>query len=214
MKHKVAAHLRGIKLNDLIVFTKKVQNDLQDPLFSSILPAPSTVLPKLNQLIVINGECSDRNYSRKVSRDILVKEIKQMLSDQCAAVNVLALGNVNILIKSGFQLAKQGSNPGRAAASRILKVTPGLVPNHFNIRFKSVPTRKYYIVTVIDSAGNVHAYPCANTKLLVKDLAVGQTVKIQVTAYNSNGKGQTCPFFYYYISPGPDVKTWDKKEQL
>lgn len=202
MKAKAAAHLRGIKLYELVTLAKRVQTNLQNPLFSGIVPAPAEVMPKIVQLNNFWLETERKNYSYIPQRDELADEIKTILSLQCMAVNGLAQGSLYILERSGFDLARKASSPGIAAPPDYVKVGRGREPWHVKVRFTRVPSRQYYEVLVTDAAGNDHHYSCRNTTLFISDLAPNQEIRIRVRAINSCGEGEyTCPTSYY-ISPG------------
>ncbi len=202
MKAKAATHLRGIKLDELISFAKKIQTGLQAPMFAGITPTPAQVLSKLTQLEIYYNESQRKNYSHIAQRDDLAHEIKSMLSTQCMAVNGLAHGDLDVIVKSKFNLVKGASNPGIAEPPVNVRVGRGMEAWHVKVRFGSVPSRQYYTVHVTDAAGEQHYYTCRNTTLVITDLAPNQEVQIRVRAINSRGEGEYTCSTLYYISPG------------
>jgi hypothetical protein len=202
MKPKAAVHLRGIKMMEFIAKAKFVQTQLQDPLFATITPTPAEMMPLLKQLESFYNQTESRNYTNMDSRNALFHELKQMYSSQCMAVNGLAQGDLNILKKSGFDLAKTASKPGVAPAPRNVRGMRGYEAWHVKVRFTSVPTRYYYEVHVTDAAGKHHYYTCRNTTLIITDLEPNQEIQIRVRTINSSGVGVYSVSTCYYIPRG------------
>jgi len=202
MKAKAAVHLRGITLIQFIAKATLVQTQLQDAMFSAITPTPAEVLPMVAQLKELYNETERRNYSRIATREEVFEELKRLFARQCMAVNGLAQGDIYILEKSGFDLARKASNPGIAEPPVGISVNRGMEAWHVKVRFGRVPSRHYYEVHVTDAAGNNHHYTCRNTTCIITDLAPNQQIQVRVRAINSCGEGMYSCTTSYYISQG------------
>jgi hypothetical protein len=202
MKPKAAVHLRGMSLHAFMTKAKMVQTNLQDPLFATISPTPAEMMPLLDQLLTYWNQISGRNYGNIASRDALFLKLKQMYSNQCMAVNGLAQGNLYILEKSGFDLAKTASKPALAPPPENVRGRQGMEAWYVMVRFTSVRTRQYYEVHVTDAAGKHHYYTCRNTTLIITDLAPSQEILIRVRTINSSGAGEYSGSTCYYIPRG------------
>jgi hypothetical protein len=202
MKPRAAVHLRGISIFEFICKAKFVQSQLQDPLFTNITPSPAEVVPLLNKLQAYCNESDKRNFTNIELRDQLFHKLKQMYSNQCMAVNGMAQGDLGILKKSGFELARTASTPALASPPKHVSCKEGLEPWYVKVRFTCVPTRQYYEVHVTDAAGKNHYYTCRNTTLIITNLAPSQEIMVRVRAFNSKGAGNYSNSISYYIPRG------------
>jgi len=99
--------MRGLSDTVFIARVREIQTMIAAaPVFNTIVPAPATIVPMLDQLAIWDAEAHLRDYRNVTPRRALREQLNVLVSDQCTAVNAIAQGDVNTLVLSGYELNK------------------------------------------------------------------------------------------------------------
>ncbi len=99
--------MRGLRDTVFIARVREIQTMIAAaPVFNTIVPAPATIVPMLDQLAIWDGEARLKDYRNVVPRKEMRAQLNDLVSAQCTAVNAIAQGDVNTLVLSGFELNK------------------------------------------------------------------------------------------------------------
>jgi len=106
----------------------------------------------LNQLDIWLAESMMRDYRNVSARNALRARLNDMVSAQCTSVNAIAQNDVNVLIKSGFDLMRMpvaASLPEPTSVKWIKDIGEGAI----KMRLKRVPDYRYYEIEINGADG-------------------------------------------------------------
>lgn len=187
-KRRCIFGMRYLKNSDFIVRARLIQTKLSEPLFSSVVPSPAAVMPMLNQLDIWLSESMMKDYRNVSARNALRAKLNDMVSAQCTSVNAIAQNDVNVMIKSGFDLMRMpvtASLPEPTSIKWIKSLDEGTI----KIRLKRVPDYRFYEIEINGAEGFVRHEASTVSTAEIPNLPTGVRLFIVARAVNSKGRG-------------------------
>lgn len=187
-KRRCIFGMRYLKDSDFIVRVRDIQNKLSTPLFSAIVPSPTIVGPKLDQLAAWVSEAFMKDYRNVALRRALRAELNDLVSAQCTAVNAIAQDDVNVMVQSGFELIRLPivtPIPEPTKIKSVLSLNLGIV----KMRLKKVLYCRFYELQIKGPDGFVRTETSPITKVEIPNLPLG--VRLRVIARTVNSKGRS-----------------------
>lgn len=173
-------------------FIKKaseIQIKLSVGTYNAVAPAPTSVIPLIDQMKVYEQESDEGNHKNRLQYKAIRKDITALLKLQCASVNGLSGGNLDFLVNSGFDISKEPTPIPEPLMPTITKVTP-LQGGEAIVKLRSVPHADYYKLKVVGPGGFEKWKTSLHSKIKIADLLTGVVLTATVHAVNNKGVGQ------------------------
>jgi len=196
--------MRGLSDTVFIARVREIQTMIAAaPVFNTIVPAPATIVPMLDQLAIWDAEAHLRDYRNVTPRRALREQLNVLVSDQCTAVNAIAQGDVNTLVLSGYELNKIPSAtpvPGQAEIDFVESKGSGTA----TVFIKRMSKLEYFDL-LIKGPNNFERHvssPYSNVK--VADLPEGIRLTVVARAVNRKGVGEWSLPVKFVVNIDPD----------
>jgi len=202
---------RNKKDSDFITEVRGAEENLSNPAFNLVLPAPATVISLLDQLQVYIVQSNQRDYRNTASRRLLRKQLNIMVQAQCDSVNYIAQGDVSMMELSGFPLSKIPTPhqvPDQGLIKKIVRLDAGTAA----ITTKALRNCKYYKVEVEGPAGFKAEENGTFCKFKVANLPLDVTLKVRVCGINNKGVGLWSPWVDFTVSATSPVGTANEND--
>jgi len=196
--------MHKLKDVDFIARVRDIQTMITAaPVFNTIVPAPATIVPMLDQLAIWDGEARLRDYRNVVPRKAMRAQLNDLVSAQCTAVNAIAQGDVNTLVLSGFELNKIPSatpEPGQAEIDFVESKGTATA-----IVYIKRMAKVWYYDLLIKGPNNFErpvSSPYSNVK--VANLPEGVRMTVVVRGVNRKGVGEWSLPVKFVVNIDPD----------
>ena len=192
------------KNTDFIARVREIQAMIAAaPVFNTIVPAPATIGPMLDQLAIYVGESLMKDYQNVVPCRALRAQLNSLVTAQCTAVNAIAQGDVNTLVLSGFELNKIPSTtpePGQAEVDFVESKGAGTA-----IVYIKRMAKVWYYDLLIKGPNNFErpvSSPYSDVK--VPNLPEGVRLSVLVRGVNRKGAGEWSLPVKFVVNIDPD----------
>lgn len=193
-----------LKDSDFITRVRDIETLLGNPAFNTLVPAPATIIPMLDQLAVYVAEALLHDYRNVAARKALRAQLNELVGAQVKGVNTIAQGDVPTLLLSGFELNK------------IPAPTP--LPEVGEINFVededgatavvNAETLQDCLLYEFEFFGPEGFYRYENSfyaKLKVSDLPTSVTLWVKVRGKNKKGVGQWSGLYSFVVKAAPEA---------
>ncbi len=186
------------------VFQSKVlsvQENLSAPMFGTIAPPPSEVLPKLATFNSFQSQCEIGNRAVIPDRDAIKKEILNDMAKQCWGVNLLANGDMTILSKCGFDISKERGVAPVPGVPFFKAITPGCDDGEIELQLQGNKYARFYVLEIRDVDGNlVREVTLNKAKSPVYSLPVNVLLRARACSVNARGRSIWTAYYPFSIS--------------
>lgn len=195
-----------LKDSDFITRVRDIETLLGNPAFNTLVPAPATIIPMLDQLAVYVAEALLKDYRNVAARKALRAQLDEMVAAQVTAVNAIAQGDLPTLLLSGFDLNKIP--------------TPISVPETGEVNFvedkddataivytEVLPHCLLYEFEFFGPAGFFKYENSFYAKLKMPNLPTGVTLRVKVRGKNKKGIGQWSGLYSFVVKAAPEETT-------
>lgn len=193
-----------LKNTDFIARVREIQTMIAAaPVFNTIVPAPATIIPMLDQLEIWTAESLMRDYRNVVPRNALREQLNVLVAAQCTAVNAIAQGDVNTLVLSGFELNKIPSatpEPGQAEIDFVESKGGGTAV----VYIKRMAKVWYYELSIKGPNGFERQVSSPYSNVKVADLPEGVRMTVAVRGVNRKGVGEWSLPVKFVVNIDPD----------
>lgn len=189
---KVKYNMRDISNSEFLLRTRAIQGHLSQPMFDTITPSPSEVLPLLEQLEILMQKVMNGDASYVPQRNELRTSIRKMVSRQCQGVNSLSGGEVTILEQSGFELYKEREARPVPRQVSVVEVANGNNSGEVKLEFSKPKYADSYIVQMsIAVEDDWKTVATTNQrKLVLYHVPEKEYAYFRVAAFNNRGMGE------------------------
>jgi hypothetical protein len=160
-----------------------------NPLFQTVTPSPAEVGAVLFDLKHAQLQCRQRNYSYIPTRNILKRQLVEMMLKQCGSVNVISDGDPEVLRASGFRFVKERSQRPVPEVGAIISVTPGRQPDQVVAKAKPLKGVNNYVFEVRQADGTVITHTSTRCKTVIAGVTPGMDIEVRVCGSNAQGCG-------------------------
>lgn len=187
-KRKCIYGMQNIKPSNLMAVARVIQDNLSAPQYSAVVPTPAEVIVVIDKLKAANAECLMRNYAFIPVRDALVTKLQDMLHFQCDSINGLAMGDLDFLIGTGFDLNKEHGRREVPEKGKIKDIKTRQQEAQIEVFFKGIKGRDYYEVKA-EGGGVTRTGISTKPHAVIEDLPLGHTLSVSYRAVNARGEG-------------------------
>lgn len=187
---KCKFNLGRVSVAEFSESTRHIQTKLSAPMFSTVLPSPSEVLPYIDQMDALQEQIRDGYRGLIGQRDALRRTINGLVSRQCICVSGFAGGDLAILNASGFETAKQPEPKPVPSRIETVSVSNGLNSGDVNVEFSASKHRTSYIIQMM-LPGSVWQTVHSSTKrnVTISNVPEKEFAYFRVGAINASGQG-------------------------
>lgn len=183
-------------ISNFIYKAGSIQSALSESMFSTITPAPSEVLPLINEMKQLANQTELGNYLCKARRDTVRQEIERMLTRQCFSVNALAAGDMIILLQSGFDINKVPTAVPLPNLPVIKTIALGSADNSVDVQIMGCRQARNYIIEIRDINNNL-IREASSTRMMANVTGLPSGIMLRARVYAENASGRSLWTVYY-----------------
>jgi hypothetical protein len=215
---KAVSDLHGKSVPELIQDARHyVVSMTANPNFLSPDPSLADVSGKANELEIVYEDALSGDHAKKALMRALTKDLKHLISFLVTYVNIIAKGDVQIILSSGMKANKDPEHSSKLPAPADLRLDKGTNEGMVEARWKTVANAKSYEIEYYES---VITHPVqggeeqqqqgegiflginlediqwkqagivTSSKFMIKGLNPGNRILVRVVAVNVEGKGR------------------------
>lgn len=176
-----------------------VQTGLSNELFSAVQPTPAEVVPHILEMQSLLIQTNLGNNMLRGKRDEVRATITEMLYRQSLSVNFLANGDMNMLVRSGFDISKEPERmpePTKGVGLNVLRQADQIIW----LTCDGIEYQDMYELEVFGAGDFRKSYISKRKRFKVEDLPADVVLNAQMRGINSRGPGQwtnSIPFMVY-----------------
>jgi hypothetical protein len=189
MKRKAVSLPRNLNVSVFIERVRQIEASLSGPLFLTVVPSPSEVLLKVDELQALQAEVFKRNFHSISLRNAVRKAIQEMLGTQVSYVNAISQGDLAILEESGFDLNKI-SEPRSVPTKGMTPTATNNGGSTVTITCKGIRKQDFVELEIDAPDGQCLHYSGLYAKFKVSNLPKGVILKARMRGVNCNGDGE------------------------
>jgi hypothetical protein len=189
MDRKVKTLPKNLNVSIFMNRVRQIETSLSGPLFLTVLPLPSEVLLKVDELQNLQAEVFKKNYQHLANRNAVRKTIEEMLSKQVSYVNAISQGDLAILEESGFDLNKirqPRTVPTQGKTPTASNTAGGTV----TITCTGIHNQDFVELEIDAPDGQCLHYSGLYAKFKVSNLPKGVILKARMRGVNCHGDGE------------------------
>jgi hypothetical protein len=192
---KVKVGLSRLSVADLTLRSAQILPHLENnPHFPHLPYTTEEMYAERQQLIEYQKEVQSGNYGMRLLRDAVQRDLLHHV-DCCAQyVNLVAKGDVEILVTSGFELRSARQTPELPPQISSIKVVNHIAVGSVKVFWKGVRSRKYYKVECTNDPSDLTSWKdmatSTETHTIISKLPIGQYTYFRVAAVNVKGHGE------------------------
>ncbi|MCZ4409103.1 fibronectin type III domain-containing protein [Cryomorphaceae bacterium 1068] len=190
----IKAGVASLSTKSLVLFTRKLINRMTgNTNFPTPTPDLADIQTKLDEFVVLATEAEDGTKRDRVARDTVGKELKEMLRVLANYVAMVAAGDENIILSSGFDVRNEAEPAPPLTIPAALKALRSSHSGVVELDWDPVPNALTYRIMMTTSDPNLVEAEwttgalTSKSKAEINNLTAGQYYWFKVQAVGRSG---------------------------